>query len=615
MSRLTTALAALEVDHELSPVTGWTRRHHEVLADESLLAVRPYASPGGALLQLPGPVPLGGPVSSGLEGFARTFLAAGFRLATAEGDPYDHAGFAARGIATGTDPAAADRWPRLDEVLQPRVEAAMLAIALHESRPRVWDLLDSAVQERVIAWMSGAIGPTYQNNNWRWFQNITQAFLRSVGVEVEQDRIDENIAFLDSCWLGDGWYSDGRPDGRNGNVDWYNAWAMLIFPLWYCRISGAAAPAGLLETSRQRLADYLPTGARLFGDDGAPLYQGRSMIYRFATTTALWSGPVFDVNALDPGSVRRIGSAAAKWFVDAGAYDDNGLLTIGWRGPYEAMRQNYSGPGSTYWANLGLAGLVLPAEHAVWTATETPQAEPGTEAIRPVGWIGGRHAGIVTVLNHGVDHSGAGGGKEDPNYCRYAYSSAAAPVVAPDPRPDDCVLDNQVALHTADGWSHRRPITLVSVQDDRATSRQAFTLLGDDGPVVGPAVTVTGLWHAGVEVRVITIDDDHEWLAGARLVVSGFAVPSDDDLVSAVTPLLGDFESGTSHHPDNPYDKDLVVPWVSITGPRAGVPYVVALGLGRSPIAAPTAVVDADAVRITWADGTTTTVPLVRPTT
>ena len=96
----------------MSPYTGWTRAHWEVTADQMLLAVRPYAGPGHALIDLPGPASRSGRWSDGLEGFARTFLLAAFRLAGAGGaDPLDLASWYAEGLATGIDAASTFAWP------------------------------------------------------------------------------------------------------------------------------------------------------------------------------------------------------------------------------------------------------------------------------------------------------------------------------------------------------------------------------------------------------------------------------------------------------------------------------------------------------------------------
>lgn len=65
-------------------------------------AVEPYRSPGGARVDLPGPVSRSGAASDGLEGFARTFLPTGFRIAGEGGtDPGGLLDRYARGLAAG----------------------------------------------------------------------------------------------------------------------------------------------------------------------------------------------------------------------------------------------------------------------------------------------------------------------------------------------------------------------------------------------------------------------------------------------------------------------------------------------------------------------------------
>jgi hypothetical protein len=63
-----TVLSQHPADPWRSPYTGWTRAHWEAVADQLLLAVRPYASPGHALIGLPGPASRSGAWSDRLEG-------------------------------------------------------------------------------------------------------------------------------------------------------------------------------------------------------------------------------------------------------------------------------------------------------------------------------------------------------------------------------------------------------------------------------------------------------------------------------------------------------------------------------------------------------------------
>src|ERR687897_498921 len=82
-------------------------------ADRLLASVQPYASPSGSLITLPGRPGGYGTAVDGLEGFARTFLLAGFRLVGEQGRGLDDlAEFYRRGVTTGVDPDAEDRWVR-----------------------------------------------------------------------------------------------------------------------------------------------------------------------------------------------------------------------------------------------------------------------------------------------------------------------------------------------------------------------------------------------------------------------------------------------------------------------------------------------------------------------
>src|SRR5688572_12539244 len=72
-------------DGMLSPYSGWTRAHWEGMADHLLDAVVPHAVPGYAQYRLPGRPSGSGLSSDGLEGYARTFMLAAFRIAGAGG--------------------------------------------------------------------------------------------------------------------------------------------------------------------------------------------------------------------------------------------------------------------------------------------------------------------------------------------------------------------------------------------------------------------------------------------------------------------------------------------------------------------------------------------------
>lgn len=631
-------------DRERSPYTGWTRAHWEAAADRTLAAVRPYASPGHALIDLPGPASISGRRSDGLEGFARTFLAAGFRLASQGADSADGtlAEWYADGLAAGTDPGSPERWPRVTEVNQAKVEAASVALALHESRHVLWDKLDDGVRERVVTWLAEVIGQPYPPCNWLWFQNIVEAFLRSVGGPWSAEDIESNIATMDSWYIGDGWYTDGREGrGTGRNFDWYAGWAMNFYPLWYCRMSGEHAGPELWARHRERLRAYLDGVQHLYAPDGAPLHQGRSLTYRHAALAPVWAGAIFDASPLPPGRARRLASGVLRHFAERGGAPlpdgsaPDRLEQIGWYGALEPIRQPYSGPGSPYWSSKGFAGLVLPAEHPVWTDVELPLEIEERDVARTLtapGWIvsATRADGVVRVVNHGTDHAADEAlSIDEPGYSRYAYSTHAGPEYSCRP------VDGHVALLDQSGYpAHRRPLTPVSVNGRVGVSRHRAHWPVGELPArawpprqpafwTGPWVTTASVLRGAVEVRLARVDGAAHggpW----TLRIGGYALADaaapevsaegatatarrPDGLTSTVVGLVGlphgqvVERSGT-----NAYGPHSAIPVVESGAPvRSGEVYAAAVVLtGVAVTELPTVTVAPDAaVVVRWPDG------------
>jgi len=552
-------------DRLISPYTGWTRAHWEALADAQLAAVRPYATRRHGLVDLPGPASRSGRRSDGLEGFARTFLLAGFRLAqSGDTDQNGHAEWYAQGLAAGTDPISPERWPRLTECDQAKVECASVAIALHESRPWIWDRLDDAVQERIVAWMTDMHAAPVPDNNWVWFRAITSAFLRSVGAAWSGPDIDHAIARTEQWYAGDGWYSDGgsSPGGLR-NFDYYSGWAMQYYPLWYCRVSGAAADPALLPRYRDRLRRYLDDVQHLVGAGGEPLLQGRSLTYRYAMLGPVWAGAVFDATPLPAGRTRRLASGVLRHFIEAGCFNSHGVQPLGWHGEFTALRQPYSGPGSPYWSSKGFAGLVLPASHPVWTDRESPlPIETGDvqRRLAAPGWLvrGTAADGVVRVVNHGSDHADSGHAEvDDPCYARLAYATHAFPDSTASALADP--VDSQVVLLDSAGHSsHRRPLTRLYLGDHEAASRhRAHWPFGpvpvpyslDPAPEhrLGPWITTASVLHGPLEVRLTRVDGPVE--EPLRLRLGGYCLAADEP----PSPYLLSDVSGSAdlpaHHP------------------------------------------------------------------
>ena len=596
----------------------WTRDDWLGLADRLLAGARRHASPGHARITPPGAAGGYGRAVDGLEGFARTFLLAGFRLAGADGRGLDElADWYATGIATGTDPASPERWVRLDEHGQAKVEAASLALILDLTRPWIWERLEPAVRERVVDYLSPAVGdPTYPRTNWVWFRLVTQTFLRSVGGPWSATEMADDLAAHDSFRRAGGWLADGETRA----FDHYNAWALQTYPILWSRMSGAG---GLREADVAALDRFLGDALALVGADGSPLLQGRSLTYRFAAAAPFWAGVLAGVPSHAPGRLRHAATVIVRHFTDHGAPGADGLLPIGWHGPWPRLAQSYSGPGSPYWASKGLLGIALPAGHPVWAAPAEPLPIETGDVLRAVpaaGWLihGHRADGVVQIVNHGTDHDVEGATSGDsPLYARLGYSTATAPVLDETgwttPEDQSVVLIDDRGRH-----SHRTGMRLlgVAVADGvgvgGSVARAHWIDAGDNGPdhgngLAGPAdpagrITVHSLVRGPWELRLGRVDDPAP--TAIRLRIGGWAAPQ-----SRLHAVIGRGEMGATTHDDaSPLGGPVRVPWLDfpvIAG--RWVAALVAPGPGDGPCAAAVAGHDHGwEARVTWPDGVRT---------
>ncbi|MFF9499540.1 DUF2264 domain-containing protein [Streptomyces sp. NPDC014656] len=517
-------------DRGLSPHTGWTRAHWEDAADRLLLAVRPHASPHGGLIGLPGPRPSwSGPRSDGLEGFARTFLLAALRVAGARGaDPHGHLDRYAAGLAAGTRTPGrrdAESWPLMADTRQAVVESASIALGLRLTRPWLWDRLDDRVRRRLADWLLPALGPSPVDNNWWLFGLTVAGFLQDAGIETDRAAATaaRSLARVEDWYLGDGWYSDGD----NRAFDHYNSWALHLYPVLHAHLAGDRA---LLDRYGPRLRAHLDDHVHLFDANGAPVPYGRSLIYRFAAAAAPWLGTLTGHTPLTPGATRRLASGSLRYFLDRGATDHRGLLTLGWHGPHPPLVQEYSGPGSPYWAAKGFLGLLLPPGHPAWTDPEEPLPAERADTARPFGPTGllvqtTAADGLVRLHNHGSNHVAAGGPDgDDPGYARFAYATRTGPTTGPDP------ADNHFALLAPDGTASRRgPAEPLATGPDRAVSAHT--------PLPGVRVVSTTLVHGRAELRVHLVLDAPE---GTPVRQTGWAVAEGPDApVSQLHPVHG----------------------------------------------------------------------------
>lgn len=532
-------------DRESSPHTGYTRAHWEAVADGLLAAAWRWSTPGGALLDLPGVPSRSGVRSDGLEGYARTFLAAAFRVAGADGDdPHGWLDRYAQGLTAGTrTPGRADTesWPLIldhDVQGQPMVESASVALGLRLTAPWLWKRLDSAVQDRAEEWLRGSLRHTPAPNNWYLFPYTVAGFLESVGRgDAETTRARERAQELMETWYrGDGWYADG--DGRA--FDHYNGWALHLYPVLDAYLGDDRDLSALYGP---RLREHLDGFALMFGGDGAPIHFGRSLSYRFAASAAVGLGALTGDTPLTPGTSRRLISGSLRHFLDRGALTEDGLLTLGWHGPHQATLQTYSGPASPYWASKAFVSLLAPADAPLWTAREeqAPVEESDRVLALPAPGLlvqSTRADGIVRLHNHGSDHvrphEGETAAENDPHYGRQAYSTHSGPTAPAN------IADNHLSVEIAGRGSVRRRIHPLGAGhgDDWGWAASWHRPVFTAGPPMVPGLRVESITvvRGRHELRVHRVIGAPP---GARVTHTGWATGPEEAVTSTLHGLYG----------------------------------------------------------------------------
>ncbi|WP_217140349.1 DUF2264 domain-containing protein [Streptomyces sp. AC627_RSS907] len=606
----------------LSPYTGYTRAHWEAVADGLLEAAWRWSTPGSALLDLPGRPSRSGVRSDGLEGFARTFLAAAFRVAGADGDdPHGWLDRYARGLSAGTRSPGRDdteSWPLIldhDVQGQPMVESASVALGLRLTAPWLWKHLDAGVQDRAEEWLRGSLRHVPSPNNWYLFPYTVAGFLESVGRgDAETAAVRERALELMEGWYrGEGWYADG--DGRA--FDHYNGWALHLYPVLDAHLSGDTEQGARYG---DRLRAHLESYSLMFGGDGAPVHFGRSLAYRFAASSAVGLGALTGHTPLTPGASRRLASGSLRYFLDRGSLTDDGLLSLGWHGPHEASLQPYSGPASPYWASKAFVSLLAPAGHPLWTAAEEPAPVEVADRVLALNAPGllvqaTRDDGIVRLHNHGSDHvrphEGETAAEDDPHYGRQAYSTRTGPTASGN------VADNHLSVEVNGRRSVRRRVhPLGAGHGDGwgwAASWHRPVFAGGPPMVPGLRVESVTVARGPYELRVHRVVGAP---AGTRLTQTGWATGPEEPLVSALHGLHGWHpEPGTVRAPQGTaYARWAEMPRLSGDAGGTSLHVCLAALTGEPGPAAPAeavaeVVADATGVEVTWAlDGARTRV-------
>jgi hypothetical protein len=359
-------------------------------------------------------------------------------------------------IAEGLDPSSPGYWGALGNKDQKLVELSAIAFALLIAKETFWDGLGGATQKRLVSWLSSAQKQAYPPGNWLYFRMMVLFALRKLGAPVDETQASADLAFLDGCYRGDGWFEDG-PEGC---YDYYNPWGFHFYGLLYGVFAGKRDPeraARYLDAARR----FLPRFAGWFREDGSHIPYGRSLTYRFAAVSAFSACAFAGEEILPWGVLKGLVLRSLRYWFSLPILDRAGVLSVGFGYPNQIMAETYNAPGSPYWGLKAYLPLALTESHPFWQAEELslPEARQVYAEKVPGFVISRTNADAVLLCSGQNPHHDSG--QTSAKYNKFAYSARFGfSVSLSSYQLDMCGADSALLL-SEDGefWKERRSVS------------------------------------------------------------------------------------------------------------------------------------------------------------
>lgn len=270
--------------------------------------------------------------------------------------------FYREGIANGCNPLSDGYWGAAHDTDQRFVELAPVAFALMALPGKFWDPLKKEDKDNVASYLFSINSFRVPACNWVFFRILINTALRKLGRPFSQERLDEDWAFIESNYIGNGWFMDGRTRRK----DYYSAFAMQFYPLILSAYGGEG------PKTKERAMKFAESFIHWFSPDGAALPYGRSLTYRFAEC-AFFSACLFArIAPFDKATMKGIINRNMRFFLSKEIFSSGGILEIGYGYPNHIMAEKYNAPGSPYWALKAFAFLALPDDDEYWQVEEKP---------------------------------------------------------------------------------------------------------------------------------------------------------------------------------------------------------------------------------------------------
>lgn len=348
-------------------------------------------------------------------------------------------------LIKGTDPASPYYWGLIEDYDQYIVETAALSLTLLLHKKYVWELLSNTAQQNMINWLSQALVRKIPKNNWTFFKVLIRTALFHCGEKLDRKKLTEEFQLIDSMYIGEGWYVDGKTTQR----DYYIPFAFHYYGLIYATFMKEEDPERaqcLINRAKLFAQDFI----YYFDNDGEALPYGRSLTYRFAQG-AFFSALIFaDVEVIPWGEVKTILSTHLKNWLNHDIFTFDGRLSIGYHYENLVMAEGYNAPGSPYWALKTFLLLAVRHDHPFWEAVPIPVKKQGKKFVEKGNMLLMQTRDGEHLLGFPAGMMVAGQAHAQAKYSKFVYSTKFGfSVPKAGTRYEEGAFDNTLAIARA----------------------------------------------------------------------------------------------------------------------------------------------------------------------
>lgn len=264
-------------------------------------------------------------------------------------------------LSAACDPECDVYYGTLTDYHQKFVEMASIAVCFLLTKAKTWDILSQKQQKNIASWLLQINQHKLPKNNWRFFRILVNLAMKKMGMAYEQNRMDEDFACIEGCYVGEGWYFDGKET----QFDYYISWAFHFYSLIYVKFAGEEDPLRTKQMKKRAIL-FAQSYQYWFDKSGVAIPFGRSLTYRFAQA-AFWGALAFaDVEALPWGVIKGLFARNMQAWMQEEIFTTDYFLSIGYHYENLNMAEGYNAPGSAYWAFKSFIVLAIPSTHPFW---------------------------------------------------------------------------------------------------------------------------------------------------------------------------------------------------------------------------------------------------------